>query len=69
MSLGHAAKARGVAKEWAWSGLVWPGLALIKRTAPHRTAPSLRLSAVITVHCVRGPGAEPGKRGGEHACL
>ena len=42
MSLGHAAKARGVAKEWSWSGLVWPGLvwpglALIKLAAPHRT--------------------------------
>lgn len=41
MSLGHAAKARGVAKEWSWSGLVWPGLALIKLAAPERTAPHL----------------------------
>ena len=38
MGLGHCAKARSTEKEWAWSGLVWPGLALIKRTAPHRTA-------------------------------
>ncbi len=63
MGLGHCAKARSTEKEWAWSGLVWPGLALIKRTAPHRTAPSLRLSAVITVSSVRGPGSEAGKRG------
>lgn len=43
-------------------GLVWSGLALSKRAAPR-----LRLSTVITVRSVRGPGSEPGKRGG--ACL
>ncbi len=57
MCLGHFAKARSAEKQWAWSGL-----ALIKRAAPR-----LRLSTVITVRSVRGPGSEPGKRGG--ACL
>lgn len=56
MGLGHFAKARSTEKERAW-----PGLALIKRAAPR-----LRLSAVITGRSGRGPGSEPGKRGGAY---